>query len=60
MGRVPTRAFFNPEKFPILPASNGIPPKRKWDKYGFTFPADRLYHGTEKRKTFPVRTPPKE
>jgi len=59
MARVPLQAHFKPEKFPILPRSNGVPPKKLWQKYNYEFPEDRYYRGTEKRKVFPVRTVPK-
>jgi len=55
MARVPLRAHLVPERFPILPQSNGIPPKRLWKKYGYQHPEDRYYRGADKSKTFASR-----
>lgn len=59
MARLPLRAHFKPEDFHILPRSNGVPPKKLWEKYDFKFPEDRYYRGSEKAKVFSNRAVPK-
>lgn len=53
--RVPLRAHFLPEKFEILPRGDGIPPRKLRAKYGYVFPEDRIYTGTDKPKKFSPR-----
>jgi len=55
MSRIPLRAHLKPEKYITIPRGSGVPRKKYWTKYGFKQPEDRMYRGTEKRRTFPNR-----